>query len=62
MGENFDYGEKGEIVKFTLERILCFAKTSVFDIEIVKRICFVKINQVMAKVIQIFQILCEINW
>jgi hypothetical protein len=34
----------------------------VFDIEIGKRTCFVKINQVVAKVIQICQILCVINW
>jgi hypothetical protein len=33
-----------------------------FDIEIEKSICFVKINQVVAKVIQICQILCEMNW
>jgi hypothetical protein len=31
----------------------------VFELEIGKRICFVKINQVVAKVIQICQILCE---
>jgi hypothetical protein len=34
-------------------KIFWFAKTSVFDIEIGKSICFVKINQVVAKVIQI---------
>jgi hypothetical protein len=47
------------LIKITPERSL-FAKTSVFDIEIEKRICFVKINQVVAKVIQICQILSEI--
>jgi hypothetical protein len=31
----------------------------VFDLEIGKRICFVKINQEVAKVIQICQILSE---
>jgi hypothetical protein len=33
----------------------------VFEVEIEKRICFVKINQVLAKVIQICQILSEEN-
>jgi hypothetical protein len=65
MGENFDYGKKGEFLAFDQNyssKISRFAKTSVFDIEIGKRICFVKINQVVAKMIQICQILCEINW
>jgi hypothetical protein len=39
--------------------ISLFAQTSVFDLEIGKRICFAKINQVMAKVIQICQIPSE---
>jgi hypothetical protein len=39
-------------------KISRFAKTSVLDLEIGKRICFVKINQVVAKVIQI----CQIPW
>jgi hypothetical protein len=34
----------------------------VFDLEIGKRICFVKINQVVAKVIQICQITSEKIW
>jgi hypothetical protein len=59
-GEKFDYGEKGEFVAFD-QIYSWFAKTSVFDIEIGKRICFVKINQAVAKVIEICQILCELN-
>jgi hypothetical protein len=39
-------------------KISRFAQTSVFDLEIGKMICFVKINQVVAKVIQI----CQIPW
>jgi hypothetical protein len=65
MGEKFHYGKKGEFVAFDQIyswNISLFAQTSVFDLEIGKRICFVKINQVVAKVIQICQILCEINW
>jgi hypothetical protein len=65
MGEKFDYGKKGEFVAFDQIyswKISWFTKTSVFDIEIEKRICFVKINQVVAKVIQICQIQCEIIW
>ena len=64
MGENFRYGKKGEFVAFDQiysRKISWFAKTSVFDLEIGKRICFVKINQVVAKVIQICQILYELN-
>jgi hypothetical protein len=56
--------EKGEFVSFDQIlswKIAWFAKTSIFDIEIGKRICFVKINQVVAKVIQIWKILCELN-
>jgi hypothetical protein len=34
----------------------------VFDLEIGKIICFMKINQVVAKVIQICQILSEKFW
>jgi hypothetical protein len=36
MGENFDYGKRGSLwhlIKFTLEAISCFTKTSVFDID-----------------------------
>jgi hypothetical protein len=33
----------------------------VFDLEIGKRICFVKINQVVAKAIQICQILSNVK-
>jgi hypothetical protein len=66
----FSYGgeiwlwKKGEFLAFDQIyswKIFWFAKTSVFDIEIGKRICCVKINQVVAKVIQICQILCEVN-
>jgi hypothetical protein len=62
MGENFCYGKRGEFVAFDQIyswKISRFAKTSVLDLDIGKRICFVKINQVVAKVIQICQIL---NW
>jgi hypothetical protein len=48
--------EKGSFWHFYSWKISWFAKTSVFDIEIGKQICFVKINQVVAKVIQIWQI------
>jgi hypothetical protein len=61
MGEKFDYRKRGSfwhLIKFILERSFDLPK-SVFDIEIEKRICFVKINQVVAKVIQICQILCD---
>jgi hypothetical protein len=64
MGEKFDYGKKGEfwyLIKTILERSFDLPK-QVSLIEIGKRICFAKINQVVAKVIQICQILCEINW
>jgi hypothetical protein len=62
MGEKFHYGKKGELVAFDQIyswNISLFAQTSVLDLEIGKRICFVKINQVVAKVIQICQILSE---
>jgi hypothetical protein len=62
MGENFRYGKKGEFVAFNQIyswKISWFAKTSVLDLEIGKGICFVKINQVVAKVIQICQ---NLNW
>jgi hypothetical protein len=41
MGENFDYGEKGEfltLVQFYSWNISRFSQTSVFDLEIGKRI------------------------
>jgi hypothetical protein len=69
--KSFSYGgevllwEKGEFVAFDQIyswNISLFAQTSVFDVEIGKRICFVKINQVVAKVIQICQILSEKIW
>jgi hypothetical protein len=52
VGENFDYGKKGEFLaldKFYYWNISRFAQTSVFDLEIGKRIWFAKINQVAAK-------------
>jgi hypothetical protein len=52
MGENFDYGKKGEFLaldKFYSWKISRFAQTSVFNLEIGKRIWFAKINQVGAK-------------
>jgi hypothetical protein len=52
MGENFDYGKKGEFLaldQFYSWNISQFAQTSVFDLEIGKRIWFAKTNQVVAK-------------
>jgi hypothetical protein len=52
MGENFDYGKKGEFLaldKFYSWNISLFPQTSVFDVEIGKRIWFTKTNQVVAK-------------
>jgi hypothetical protein len=52
VGENFDYGKKGEFLaldQFYSWNIYRFAQTSVFDLEIGKRIWFAKINQVVAK-------------
>jgi hypothetical protein len=40
MGENFEYGKKGEfwhLINFTLGISLYFAQTSVFDLEIGER-------------------------
>jgi hypothetical protein len=58
MVENFDYGKGGVwyFIKFTLGRSLDLPKQVCLTLEIRKRICFVKINQVVAKVIQICQI------
>jgi hypothetical protein len=64
-GENFHYGKRGSLwhlIKFTHDRSLDLIKQVCFDLETGKIICFVKINQVVAKVIQTCQILCEINW
>jgi hypothetical protein len=64
MGEKYHYEKKGEFVAFDQIyswNISLFSQTSVFDLETGKRICFVKINQVVAKEIQICQILCEKN-
>jgi hypothetical protein len=58
MGENFDYLKKGEFLahdKFDSWNISLFAQTSVFELEIGKKIWFAKANQVVAKVIQICQ-------
>jgi hypothetical protein len=52
VGENFDYGKKEEFLavgKFYSWNISQFAQTSVFDLEIGKRIWFAKINQVVTK-------------
>jgi hypothetical protein len=52
MGENFDYGKKGEFLaldQFFSWNISRFAQPSVFDLEIGKRIWFAKTNQVVAK-------------
>jgi hypothetical protein len=64
-GRIFDYGKKGEFFtlgQFHFWNISIFAQTSVFDLEIGKRIWFAKINQVVAKVIQICQISSEKIW
>jgi hypothetical protein len=64
MGENIDYGKKGEFLaldQFYSWNISLFAQTSVFDLEIGKRSWFAKTNQVVAKVIQICQILRKEN-
>jgi hypothetical protein len=56
MRENFNYGKKGSLwhlIKFTLERSLDLPKQVFLTLEIGKRICFVKLNQAVAKVIQI---------
>jgi hypothetical protein len=50
-------GVSGFLVKTSIERYINLPKQSVFDIEIGKLICFVKTNQVVAKMIQICQIL-----
>jgi hypothetical protein len=52
MGENFDYGKRGSfwhLINFYSWNISRFAQTSVFDLEIGKRIWFAKTNQVVAK-------------
>jgi hypothetical protein len=64
MGENIDYGKKWELLaldQFNSWNISLFAQTSVFDLEIGKRSWFAKTNQVVAKVIQICQILNKEN-
>jgi hypothetical protein len=51
VGENFDYGKKGGLALdqfYSWSNSLC-AQTSVFDLEIGKRIWFAKTNQVVAK-------------
>jgi hypothetical protein len=52
VGENFDYGKKREFLAldqfYSWNNSLC-AQTSVFDLEIGKRIWFAKTNQVVAK-------------
>jgi hypothetical protein len=63
-GGEFGLWEKGEFLvldKFFSWNSSLFAQTSMFDLEIGKRICFAKINQVVAKLIQICQILSEEN-
>jgi hypothetical protein len=52
MGVNFDYGKKVEFLavdQFYSWNISWFSQTSVFDLEIGKRIWFAKTNQVVAK-------------
>jgi hypothetical protein len=52
VGENFDYGKKGEFLaldQFFSWNISPCAQTSVFDLEVGKRIWFAKTNQVVAK-------------
>jgi hypothetical protein len=52
MGENFDYGKKGEFLaldQFHSWIISLYDQTSEFDLEIGKWIWFAKTNQVVAK-------------
>jgi hypothetical protein len=52
VGENFDYGKKGEFLaldQFHYWIISLYAQTSEFDLEIGKWIWFAKTNQVVAK-------------
>jgi hypothetical protein len=52
MGENIDYGKRGSfwhLINFYSWNISRFVQTSVFDLEIGKRIWFAKTNQVVAK-------------
>jgi hypothetical protein len=52
VGENFDYGKKGEFLaldQFHSWIISLYAQTSEFDLEIGKWIWFAKTNQVVAK-------------
>jgi hypothetical protein len=52
MGENLDYGKKGEFLaldQFYSWNISRFAQTRMFDLEIGKRIWFAKTNQLEAK-------------
>jgi hypothetical protein len=52
VGENFDYGKKGKFLArdqfYSWNNSPC-VQTSVFDLEIEKRIWFAKTNQVVAK-------------
>jgi hypothetical protein len=52
MGENIDYGKKGEFLvldQFYSWNISLFAQTTVFNLDKGKRIWFAKTNQVVAK-------------
>jgi hypothetical protein len=65
MGENRVYGKKGEFLaldQFYSCNIFLFDQTKVFDLELGKKIWFAKTNQVVAKVIQICQILSKENF
>jgi hypothetical protein len=66
VGEIISWWEKGGVfwllIKTSLESYFDLPNQVFFDIEIGKWICLAKINQVLAKVIQICQILCKIKW
>jgi hypothetical protein len=52
LGEKFDYRKRESfwfLIKTSLEKCFDLLKQSVFGIEVRKRICVAKINQVMAK-------------
>ena len=62
MGENFDCGKKGEFLaldQFFSWNISHFAQTSVFDLEIRKRVYLQKQTKWWQRVIQIYQIISK---
>jgi hypothetical protein len=64
MGENFDYGKKGEFLaldQFYSWNISLIARTSVFDLEIKKEFELQKQTKWWQRMIQICQILSKEN-